>query len=164
MSRAYRVLAIDPGKLTGVALLERDGDAVKIIWTDEINVFEDPGGKLRLRGVIDGWSTRQKLDAPLRVVIEKFVITPETGKKSQEATAALETIGAVKLMCVDASYPLDAIMWQKPSEAKETFPNPKLKRLGLWHRGGAGHALDALRHAAVYLVRVGWRDSRMFVD
>lgn len=156
--RHERVLAVDPGKLTGAALMVRLGDEVSIIWSAELNVYSTSGAE-KLRSEIKGWD--QHDDTLLRVVIEKFTITPETGRKSQEASWALRTTGAVELMCVEAGYPLDAIVWQTPAAAKNAFPNPKLKRLGLWHRGGAGHALDAIRHASLYLVTSGWTDSRM---
>jgi hypothetical protein len=36
-----------------------------------------------------------------------------------------------------------------------------LKRLDLWHRGGAGHANDAIRHAVTAAIKSRWRDPRM---
>lgn len=153
-SKPAKVLAIDPGKLTGVAYLVKSNNLVDIIATAELN--EDEIIPF-IRPIIEDW--RGDGDSyPLRVVIERFTITIETAKKSQ-APFSLEVIGAVKQVCRDAGYPLDAIAWQSPTEAKVPFPNEKLKRLGLWHKGGKGHALDALRHAATYLVRSGWRDS-----
>jgi hypothetical protein len=151
--RIERVLSVDPGKLTGVAYLERCGDTVAVLWTAEINIFSEDA--LRIRGIIKDWNTYSNGTYPLRVVIERFIITVETGKKSQEASSALEAIGAMKLLCCQANYPLDAIVYQKPADAKTAFPNAKLKALGLWHVGGRGHALDALRHSALYLLRSG---------
>jgi hypothetical protein len=160
-----RVLAIDPGKMTGVAYTNYDPDTntVKIITTAELSILE--GDNMEhpeyLRGMIKLWPGLAGAEYPTRIVVERFTITPQTGKKSQEAKAALETIGAVKLMCREAGYPLDAIVWQSPAEAKSGWDNPKLRRCGLWHRGGAGHALDGLRHAATYMVSIGWNDPRM---
>ena len=153
--RHERVLAIDPGKLTGVAHLLRVGDEVTLLGSYEYNEDDIIPG---IRPTIEDWRPLDKEQFPLRVVIEKFTITVETAKKSQ-APFSLEVIGAVKQVCRDAGYPVDAIAWQKPSEAKESFPNAKLKRVGLWHRGGEGHALDAIRHGALYLARSGWVDS-----
>jgi hypothetical protein len=158
-----RVLAIDPGKTTGVALLHRlvAANTVETKLTAELVILGDnPQHATTLRRIIRGWKAAGD-EYPLRIVVERFTITPDTGKKSQEAKAALETIGAVKLMCVEVGYPLDAIVYQGPGEAKAGWHNAKLKRCGLWHRGGAGHALDALRHAATYLVSGGWSDPRM---
>jgi hypothetical protein len=36
------------------------------------------------------------------------------------------------------------------------FPNPALKHLGIWHKGGEGHANDAIRHGLLALVKTGW--------
>lgn len=160
-----RVLAIDPGKMTGVALtnLSQDKDVVKLLFTAELSVLEgdNPEHPKVLRAMINDWRPNDEIAVPMRIIVERFTITPQTGKKSQEAKAALETIGAVKLMCREAGYPLDAIVYQSPGEAKAGWSNPKLRRCGLWHRGGAGHALDALRHAATYMVSQGWNDPRM---
>lgn len=153
--RIERVVAIDPGKLTGVAFMLRKGDEVSLLGSFEWDEDEVIPG---VRPFIQDWRPLQKGAFPLRVVIEKFTITVETAKKSQ-APFSLEVIGAVKQVCRDAEYPVSAIAWQKPSEAKESFPNAKLKRVGLWHKGGEGHALDAIRHGALYLARTGWRDS-----
>jgi hypothetical protein len=36
------------------------------------------------------------------------------------------------------------------------FTNQALKKLGYWHTGGDGHALDAIRHGLLRLVKAGW--------
>jgi hypothetical protein len=150
------VLSVDPGKMTGLAHMLRQGDDVSIIESCEL---DEDSVIPWVRPIIEDWRPRKTGEYPLRVVIEKFTITLETAKKSQ-SPFSLEVIGAVKQVCRDNDYPLAAIAWQKPSEAKGAFPNPKLKRLGLWHVGGEGHALDAIRHASLYLARSGWTDSR----
>lgn len=154
--RIERVVAIDPGKMTGVAFMLRKGNEVSLLGSYEWAEDEVIPG---VRPFIQEWRPLEEGSFPLRVVMERFTITVETAKKSQ-APFSLEVIGAVKQVCRDADYPLGAIAWQKPSEAKESFTNAKLKRLGLWHRGGEGHALDAIRHGALYLARSGWSDSR----
>lgn len=164
-SRVNPVLAIDPGKMTGVAFLKWSPQTNLVVTTltAELEILGDnPQHATMLRSIIRGWRETTTGDYPTRVVVERFTITPDTGKKSAEAKTALETIGAVKLMCLEEGYPLGAIHFQSPGEAKAGWPNPKLKRCGLWHRGGAGHAMDALRHAATYLVSQGWSDPRMF--
>ena len=50
----------------------------------------------------------------------------------------------------------EGIIWQMPVDAKRMFPNEALKALGTWHRGGEGHANDAMRHALLRLVKTGW--------
>lgn len=147
-----RVLAIDPGKTTGLAWLNQEGGRITLENSYEANSDEIIE---MIRPTLAGWKPSDG-EAPLRLVVERFTITAMTAQKSQEASWALETIGAVKQAARDAEYPLLAICWQKPSEAKTAFTNDKLKTLGLWHRGGEGHALDAIRHGALYLAKVGW--------
>jgi hypothetical protein len=84
----------------------------------------------------------------------------ETAKNSQ-APWSLEMIGVLKQVCRDYHYPLELVYAQRPTEAKNVVPNPKLKRLELWHRGGAGHANDAIRHAVLCLIKRGWEDPRL---
>lgn len=147
-----RVLAIDPGKTTGLAWLSQQNGQISLD-----NSYEaDPDEIINMiRPSLADWKQTEH-QAPLRLVVERFTITAMTAQKSQEASWALRTIGAVEQACRDAEYPLLAICWQKPSEAKTAFTNDKLKNLGLWHRGGEGHALDAVRHGALYLAKVGW--------
>jgi hypothetical protein len=42
------------------------------------------------------------------------------------------------------------------------FSNEKLKKLEFWHKGGEGHALDAIRHAVLRLVKIGWIPTKLF--
>jgi hypothetical protein len=41
------------------------------------------------------------------------------------------------------------------------FPNEALKKLDYWHKGGEGHALDAIRHGLLYLAKKGWTPRRL---
>lgn len=150
--RIERVLAVDPGKMTGLALVERRGSEVSLVCSTELAEHEVVPA---VRRIMTGWDRRLPGNPPLRLVIERFTVTVETAKKASAAVYSLEMIGAVKQVCRDVGYPLEAIVFQSPYQAKEPFPNPKLKELGMWHRGGAGHALDAIRHALTYLVGSG---------
>lgn len=159
-----RVIAIDPGKKTGIAVLERskhdDGsDLVELLYSAETSPDETVP---TLRHLMAEYQLPPPHlhspdpahpappSPPARVVIEKFIISQRTVAKSQEASHALRTIGACEQVLRDCGYPEAAIKWQSPSQ-KAVFPNEKLKSLGLWHRGGDGHALDAIRHGALYL-------------
>ena len=153
LTRIDRVLAIDPGKLTGLAWLHQEEG--KIFLDDSQEASPDEIIEV-IRPTLAEWAPLEHGHPPLRLVVERFTINAMTAQKSQEAAWALETIGAVKQAARDAKYPLQAICWQKPSEAKSAFTNDKLKTLGLWHRGGEGHANDAIRHGSLYLAKVGW--------
>jgi hypothetical protein len=52
---------------------------------------------------------------------------------------------------------MDDIYFQTPANAMGMFTNEKIKKLDYWHRGGAGHALDAIRHALLRFVSKGWK-------
>ena len=158
--RIEPVVAIDPGKLTGVAHVVRKDNKIEILETKELDEDEVIPW---LRPILTNWNREDGRTYPLRVVIERFLITLETAKKSQ-APFSLEVIGAVKQACRDVGYPTHAIAFQSPADAKTAFPNGKLKRIGVWHKGGEGHAIDALRHAVLYLARTGWKDSRISSD
>lgn len=156
IDKTDRVLAIDPGKATGLAWMKQEGGLITLDNTYEAtpeNVIE------LIRPTLEDWKPLEEGQPPLRVVMEQFIINASTAQKSQEASWALETIGAVKQAMRDVGYPLGAVAWQKPAEAKNAFSNDKLKTLGLWHRGGEGHALDAIRHGSLYLTKVGYLRS-----
>lgn len=151
--RIDRVLAVDPGKTTGLAWMRHEDGLIHL----EDSMEASPEEVIPLiRPALADWKPLQSGHPPLRLVIEKFTINAATVKKSQEASWALRTIGAVEQAARDVGYPMLAIAWQGPGEAKNAFANDKLKALGLWHRGGAGHALDAIRHGTLYLAKVGW--------
>jgi hypothetical protein len=144
------VLSIDPGKATGVALLHlaRDEDP-KIIFSGEAQPeeFADVVRNI-LKDFTEDYSA-------LTVVCEKFTINAQTVRNSQ-APYSLEQIGALKQILQDFGIDRDSIVWQMPVDAKKMFPNETLKTLEIWHKGGEGHANDALRHALLRLVKGGW--------
>jgi len=152
-TKTDRVLAIDPGKLSGLAWMHQcDGK----IYLDDSQEADSDEIIPVIRPYLAEWRPLEEGSQPLRLVVERFTINAGTTQKSQEASWALRTIGAVEQALRDVDYPLPAIAWQKPAEAKTAFTNDKLKSLGLWHRGGEGHALDAIRHGTLYLAKVGW--------
>lgn len=146
------VLTVDPGLANGVALVQRE--PMEKIWSDEL----------------DWKGTYRKVNNTLHelggenvdVVVEKFIITPNTGKLSQ-APWSLEVIGQMRALawlhgCTGAD---GSITLQKSGDALDFAPNSRLRAVGLWHRGGAGHAKVALKHALLFLVNTGWRDPRL---
>lgn len=151
--RVDRVLAIDPGKATGLAWLRQESGK---IYLDESYEATPDDVIDMIRPTLADWKPAYAGGVPLRVVIERFTINQNTAMKSQEAAWALETIGAVKQAIRDVDYPMSAVVWQSPADAKNAFTNQKLKDMELWHRGGEGHALDAIRHGSLYLAKVRW--------
>lgn len=131
------LLAIDPGLMTGVCLIDLSDpeDPVKV-WSKEVTIkeFHD-----NIESLISHEETH--------VVIEDFKITVETGKLS-DAPWSLELIGVVRYLCYLSGKVLDL---QLPSQ-KPFADNDKLRAVGFWHVGEAGHANDSLRHAMVWIV------------
>ena len=145
------ILSIDPGKATGMALFEYDsaGEPV-LVWSREVQQEEYAA------------PIRQTLAMypDVEVVCERFTISVQTAKNSQ-APFSLEQIGILKQCLLDAGRPVDDLYFQSPSDAKGMFGNDKLKKLEYWHRGGEGHALDAIRHGLLRLVKTGWKPMRL---
>jgi hypothetical protein len=156
--RVERVMAIDPGKLTGCCVMERFRDDEAGVH--EVRLLESvetlPADTIPwVRAMFARYGEPAEEGQPrMRVVVESFKITQRTVAKSQEASWALRTIGAVEQACRDEGYPEEAIVFYGPDK-KAPFPNPRLKKLGLWHVGGKGHALDAIRHGTLYLTQTG---------
>lgn len=147
----HAVLAVDPGKLSGIVLLEWDGtdnspQQKLSIEVDERDFYTsvDIG--------MTGWRNYNSF----AVVCERFTITAQTVRNSQ-APFSLEQIGVLKHTCRMRGYEVENIKFQAPVDAKAMFPNDKIKKVGVWHKGGEGHALDATRHALLYLVKKGWK-------
>lgn len=144
------VLSVDPGKATGVALLHLAKDEEpKIIFSGEAQPEEFAGV---IRNILKDFTEDY---SALTVVCEKFTINAQTVRNSQ-APYSLEQIGALKQILQDFGIDRDSIVWQMPVDAKKMFPNETLKTLEIWHKGGEGHANDALRHALLRLVKGGW--------
>lgn len=153
------VLSVDPGLTTGICFITWSGvegeDPVIELSVEALE--NEVAGHLRKSLV--GWENYDEF----LVVCERFVINAQTVRNSQ-APYSLEQIGLLKQVCRDSEYPVDKISFQAPVDAKNMFPNKALKTLKLWHVGGAGHALDAIRHALLALVRAYRWIPRVLLD
>lgn len=144
MNRRY-VLAIDPGKTTGIAFWDNEDQR---IWTAQANFLETCV-------LLHTRAFEHKED--LVIVSESFVITIHTAKNTQ-AQWSIELIGVARFMS-QAYCGLDLVT-QQPAAAKRFSSDDRLKTLG-WYKPGQGHANDAARHLLLYLVSHGWRDDRL---
>ena len=138
-----RILAIDPGLKTGVALFD--------LFSGSMTAFEvgDTLGGV-LEEMIGRWRPA--------VVAEKFTITSATVRNSA-APWSLEWIGVARYLArkFECSFTL-----QLPANAKRFGTDARLKRLGWWIPG-MGHAADAQRHTLLFLVNNGWWDDALTV-
>ncbi len=146
------ILAVDPGKATGMSYFVWESPDVEpmMLWSGEYQQNEyaapirDALLQCQLRGI------------NLEVVCERFTINAQTVRNSQ-APYSLEQIGILKQCLMDVGREPDDIYFQSPADAKAMFDNTKLKKLGYWHVGGEGHALDSIRHGLLRLVKSGWK-------
>lgn len=145
------VLSVDPGKASGIALLSWSGIKEEL----PIRVFSSEQQpdvfSTDILTALKDW----KQHGNFYVVCERFTINAQTVRNSQ-APYSLEQIGVLKHLCRTNGFPVDEIFLQAPVDAKNMFPNKALQTLGIWHKGGEGHANDAIRHALLRLVRLGW--------
>jgi hypothetical protein len=145
------ILSVDPGKATGMACFSYEqGEEPEMLWSGE---FQQDEYAAPIRKVLVEYPDAE-------IVCERFTINAQTVKNSQ-APFSLEQIGILKQCMLDAGRNTDDIYFQSPADAKAMFANDKLKKLEYWHRGGEGHALDAVRHGLLRLVKSGWVPRRL---
>lgn len=149
------VLSVDPGKATGVAFFSMEGkEEPKILHSSEPQPEEFAD---TIRNILIDLD--RDFDN-LQVVCEKFTINAQTVRNSQ-APYSLEQIGVLKQILQDFGLDREGIVWQMPADAKRMFPNEALKKLEYWHKGGEGHAIDAIRHGLLRIVKTGWVPEKL---
>jgi hypothetical protein len=138
------LIAVDPGKGTGMAMWNTQADNTFVSF------------ELFTREGVYGW-----LDAVLipsddvHVICERYIMTP--GAKTSQPDA-LMLMGAVEAFAYRARLPLH---WQLPEPAKKRAPNAVLRRLGWYQNTKDGHANDAARHLLEWLAH---NDPERFVQ
>lgn len=149
------ILSVDPGKASGICLFEwAEGEEPKLAWSGEYQQ-KDYAQAIRL-----GLAAAKYGSGKAHIVCERFTINAQTVRNSQ-APFSLEQIGILKQCLMDENYDIELINFQSPADAKAMFSNEKIKKLGYWHVGGEGHALDAIRHGLLYMVKKGWVPTRL---
>lgn len=150
------ILAVDPGKTSGICTFS--------LAHGEEPVLEK-SGEYSMREyhipIYEAIKYAQAMNFPVEVICERFIINAQTVRNSQ-APYSLEQIGILKYLMLDCQIDPDKLVFQSPSDAKKMFPNPTLKKLEYWHKGGEGHAIDAIRHGLLRCVKVGWSPVRLF--
>jgi hypothetical protein len=129
-----RIVAVDPGKVSGVAILEKTAFATPIPMAVEL-----PG----LLSTVS-WVENERPDL---VVCESFI--PFRGAKTWQPDA-LEIIGALRFICARHEWTFEL---QSPANAKKFSTDRKLKKLGWYRATKGGHANDAKRHLLLALAR-----------
>jgi hypothetical protein len=97
-----------------------------------------------------------------QIVVERYIITPETAKKSQQPDA-LEVIGMLRYFSVTEHIPMQ---YQTSAQAKRMITDERLKEVG-WYTKGLEHGNDAARHMLFYYLKQGWAaatyDGKLFL-
>ena len=148
------ILAVDPGKASGIALFKYDGGEPELIWSGEYQQHE------YAKPIREAIYSTAAMGGIIDITCERFVINAQTAKNAQ-APYSLEQIGILKQVMMDNNLDHEKIAFQSPADAKAMFPNPALKKLEYWHKGGEGHALDAIRHGLLRCVKLGWKPKRL---
>jgi hypothetical protein len=143
------IIAIDPGKKTGMASLmfEEDGSRGTFISSE---------GSL-LKGV--EWLEGVSPILGAELVIEDFIYTAATAQKSRQ-TWSTEGIGMVRYVAY--KYGLDFTI-QAPVSAKKFSTDDKLKKIGWYFPSKGGHQNDAARHLLLYCVNQKLIDPRELI-
>lgn len=133
------LLSVDPGLMTGVAFLDiTDEDDPLPLWDEELKVEEF---YVRMGEVF------KEFHEEMVVVWEDYHITARTATLSQQPWS-LNLIGVMQYFC----WKYD-VKFTVHSPSRKPFATPeRLRQVGFWHKGEAGHANDAFRHAMVFLV------------
>jgi hypothetical protein len=141
------VCAVDPGGMTGFATYTAGEEVLE----SRFSSCEVPEGRIGFRTFFDNFLSDYTVQ---HVVCEDFVITPQTLKKSRQMDA-LRIIGWLELTCDKIGIPFTL---QRPVDGKAFATDAKLKAVGAYAAGTAGHCNDASRHLVTFLVKQGEAD------
>jgi len=130
------ILAIDPGKITG------------LVWDIEGAPSEIDHAMVEFPEIYFTLDEMIKRDRFEYVIIENFLISGQTAKKTQ-APWSLKIIGACEYICLREGINM---ILQTPSEAKNFVTDKRLREHGMWF-SGAGHDRDAARHYLLWMYK-----------
>lgn len=130
------IMAIDPGKLTGVAVFTVTEDGTPVLeGSAELHRDE-------FESWLEGWLLGY---SEIEVVAERYVIG------DADSPWSLRMLGVLSYLSRKGGHGEPVL--QTPADAKSFCTNERLKHLGYWHVGGEGHANDAIRHGVLYMVK-----------
>lgn len=133
-------IGIDPGKSCGLAVL-LDGRLIHVQQGSASSCMD------ALEACLTQYAYRSDVD--IEIGIERYTITPQTGRRTQQ-TSALEITGMVDMLA--ERYGVEVVR-QTISDVKRFAADPLLRKLGLWvkpsdvNASDADDAKDAVRHA-----------------
>ena len=133
-----RIMGVDPGVTTGVAILDVDFKAQKILSEGA----EDVIGYVRLVEII-------KYGRPDLIVCEEFVLYE--GKRAVQSYSnfpAAKREGVVEYACELCSIPIKLV---RAAERSQFKPPKMLRWLDLWHP--SRHVKDAIAHVLAHVCK-----------
>lgn len=133
------IIAIDPGKVTGLVLWE-PRTPLKC-YAHEIDSPVD------VAEWVEG--ALYHSDDDVTVVTEKFTISQRTIKTA----LSLDALDINGWLTIESQRKPFDLVFQMPSQAKSFATDEKLKALDWYGRTKDGHANDAARHLLVYLLQ-----------
>jgi hypothetical protein len=132
------IIGVDPGGLTGLAeWTRRSLVAVEVEACDAI-----------------GWVRERTLaclerNDQVEVGCERYTVDRNTHKKTRQSDAT-EITGQLRDLCANLHVTFSVA---PPGIGKRVGDPETLRRVGLWTRGGKGHANDATRQVLVMLLK-----------
>lgn len=128
-------IAIDPGKVTGIAVREEG--------------VEFASSEIPTRAQVYAWLfSLPPVGVPTTLIVERYDITAQTHKLSAQKDA-LYLIGAVEM----TAQRIGARFYLSPRSAKAFATDAKLRHLGWYKPSPGGHQNDAARHLLTYLAQ-----------
>ncbi len=128
-------IAIDPGKVTGIAAREEG--------------VEFSSSEIPTRAQVYAWlSSLPPVSVPTTFIIERYDITGQTHKLSAQKDA-LYLIGATEM----TAQRIGARFYLSPRSAKAFATDAKLRHLGWYKPSKGGHQNDAARHLLTFLAQ-----------
>lgn len=131
------LIGIDPGLMTGICAIDISDMSNPVpLWDGEWTI-EDFHGKIEDIMATEG----------VVVVIENYIITTETAKKSPQPWS-LHLIGVILFLAYKYGV---SVTIQSPAQ-KSFATNDRLRLVNFWHVGDDGHSNDSFRHAMVWIL------------
>ena len=143
ITKPMSILAVDPGKATGVAWIEVEpGTPAEII-----DAYETGGTLHETIAVFNTWNrARRFAPAPLDICEDWIAIDTEF---VTQPALAIEPMAWLKMLASDAGIEIETPYPQQ----RLAFSDKVFHDSGYWHVGGAGHARSAIRHGLSWCLR-----------
>lgn len=139
------IIAVDPGKVTGVAWFTRVKTQERF-GSAQVDI-DDAANYIRQLAC----NFYRKLDVPVDIACERFVIGATTARNSPQHDA-LHLIGSLGDFAANFDWCETRFVLQPAAEAKKVGNKTVLRDLGWWSRLPGGHANDAASHVCLRLL------------